>query len=245
MSTIEEKFKDRSSAGRLLASQISQQSNDEAMIVAIPHGGIPVATTVAEILQLPLQVCFTTRIALDDNPELSVGAISFVGDTYLDSALLSFLAASHEAVANALPTFRAKLDGISNNLRHWGVDSSIDGKNVLLIDDVIATGNSIFGALQFLKKFNPRSVSVASPVISRYASAALAEQGIDHTTVLIGKESEFKPRNHYADFAPVDGAKSIDLLRSLDRGRQATDIRTQFSANALHLSSSDDVVKTQ
>jgi putative phosphoribosyl transferase len=211
----ENKLRDRSSAGLLLAGQITVQNRDETVVVAIPHGGIPVAAAVSRTLRVPTKVCLTTRVALLDNPELSVGAMSCAGDTYLDSDLLGFLAASDEAVAVALPRCRAKLADISRELSQWSADPGLEGKNLLVVDDVIATGNSILGALHYLKRFNPRSVSVAAPVISRYASTLLTERNIDHTTMLVGKESEFKPRNHYSDFTAIDGATSVTILSSL------------------------------
>ena len=215
MRVREAKFRNRLSAGLLLASQIAPECRDETVIVAIPYGGIPVAAPISRQLNAPAMVCLTTRVALPDHPDLSVGTISHTGEVYLDLHMLDFLTASDEAIAGALQSCQTKIAGLSTELSRYAIDASLEGKDLLLVDDAVATGNTVLGTLQYLQTFQPSSVSVVAPVISPYAVAVLAERKIRCITMLVGGKYEFRPQGYYSDFARVDGPTCLDILGSL------------------------------
>ena len=208
-------FRDRASAGLLLADNITVRTGGETVLVAIPYGGVPVAASISQRLQIPARVCMTTRLTLGQHPELSVGTTNCAGDVSLDARVLRFLAASDDEIAAAVQAGVTKLSAISDELSAWSIDSTSAGKCFLLVDDVVATGASALGAVQHLQQYEPRSISVAAPVVSRYASEVLAEQQITCMSLLVSSHPQFKPLHYYSTFSAVDGATSADMLASL------------------------------
>lgn len=214
MRTSEMKLRDRVMAGHMIAGRIAGNCAD-VTVVAIPHGGVPVAAAISRRLRVPAKVCLTTRIAVSGSPQLSVGTVSRVGDVYFDPELLAFVAASDDELAAALRACEAKIDGLARDLSPWSADSDLEDKDILLVDDVIGTGNTILGTMQYLQTLNPSSVSVAAPVISRYASAVLEERQITYTTLMVSRQVPFDPRSCYSNFGRVDEETCVNLLASL------------------------------
>jgi putative phosphoribosyl transferase len=209
-------FRDRQDAGFLLACELALNTWEDVVIVALPHGGVPVAAEISKKFRIPLKVCMVTRMTFPENPNLSVGTINCTGEVFLDSYMLTLLEASDDTIAVALHAAREKIAGISAELSHWRADSSLRGKKVMIVDDVIATGISILGAVQHIQKFEPVSVCVATPIISKYASMLLASKKIDHVAVTVAGEDEFRPQNHYIRFEKIDRRVCANILDRLN-----------------------------
>jgi predicted phosphoribosyltransferase len=213
--TSEMKLRDRVAAGHMIASRLATTGTGATVVVAIPQGGVPIAAAIARRLRAPARVCLTTRVTVVDSPELSVGTLSCAGDVFLDPEVLAFLATTDDEVAAALRSCEARIDALTRDLAPWSVGSDLEGKDVLLVDDVIGTGNTILGTMEYLQTLHPGSVSVAAPVISRYAGTVLEEREIPYTTLLVSRQVPFDPRSCYSDFGRVDGRTCVNLLSSL------------------------------
>lgn len=205
-------FRDRNHAGQMIANMIKILNPADSIIVAIPRGGIPVAIPIAKKFQIPVKVCMTSRITFPQNPQLSVGFISRGDDYFLDSYLMDYLGISNSEVPAVLHACNEKIKDVSCVLSRWDVDVSLKDKHIFVVDDVVATGSSVFGALRYLKQFKLGSVSVVTPVISKYASDLLTERKIKYSTLKVGDESEFTPYNYYSNFEKIDSQFCMNIL---------------------------------
>lgn len=213
-------FRDRACAGSVLAEQIAEEDMPETVVVAIPCGGVPVAAAIARRLNSPLAICLMARITFPENPKLSVGTIDSTGDVRLDPYMMSFLSIDDEVVPGALQKSREKLHEMSARMRQWSVDTGLEGKRILIVDDAIATGISMLGAVQYLQRFNPRAISVAAPVISQFASALLTGKHIDHVATVISEEAAFRPQSYYQSFEAISAGISAEMLANHEQKQQ-------------------------
>jgi putative phosphoribosyl transferase len=70
-------FRDRADAGRILAEKLGHYANKKnAVVLALPRGGVPVAYPVAQALQVPLDVFVVRKLGLPGHQELAIGAIA-------------------------------------------------------------------------------------------------------------------------------------------------------------------------
>lgn len=158
-------FADRRAAGRELASHLGEyRGRDDVLVLALPRGGVPVAFEVAEALDAPLDVFLVRKLGLPGHPEFAMGAIASGGVRVLNHAALR----SHNVPENAIEAVaRAELAELERREREYRQGrplSALFGKNVILVDDGLATGSTMRAAVQAVRAHEPARVIVAVPV---------------------------------------------------------------------------------
>jgi predicted phosphoribosyltransferase len=140
-------FRDRIEAGELLAAKLKKYKNTSGVVLAVPRGGVPVAYAVAKELGFPIEVVLTKKIGHPMNKEYAIGAAS----------LTDYFVMPHENVSEKYIQEELKL--IHANLKrmyaHFMGDKepvNIQGKTVIVVDDGIATGNTLLGTIHVLRK---------------------------------------------------------------------------------------------
>lgn len=158
-------FRDRHAAGRALAKALLAYSDrSNALILALPRGGIPVAYEVAQALRLPLDVCIVRKLRLSEQSELAIGAIGLGGVQVLNHDVIHSLQISEGAIKHAVDLEQKELDRRDRTYRGGRLLLDIKGRTVILIDDGIATGATMKAAIAVVKEQQPEEVIVAVPV---------------------------------------------------------------------------------
>ena len=157
-------FKDRAEAGTLLAKKLEKYRKTNSIVLGIPRGGVVVAKEVAEHLRLPLDVISSRKISHPMNPELAIGAITASGETYLDRGLIYNPAVPEEYLTYETQKEQEEALRRDREFRGGKRELNVKEKNVILVDDGIATGSTILAAIKDLRKRKPRKIIVASPV---------------------------------------------------------------------------------
>ncbi len=159
------RYTDRRAAGRALAEHLQAwRDRPDAIVLALPRGGVPVAAEVADALHLPLDVLVVRKLGLPGNPEFAMGAIASGGVTLLDEALVERLHLPPEAVAAVQ---RAEADELARRERAYRGERpypDLHGRTVLLVDDGLATGASMKAAIEAVRRLGAARVVVAAPV---------------------------------------------------------------------------------
>lgn len=169
------RFLDRADAGRRLADRLQEESLVSPVILALPRGGVPVAFEVATRLGAPLDVFVARKIGVPSQPELGMGAVAEGGTTVLNQYLVDDLQIS-EARLDEI-TARAHQE-LERRVRQYRGDRKLprlEGRDVILIDDGLATGVTAEASLRALLVHRPRRLLLAVPVCSREAAARLGE----------------------------------------------------------------------
>lgn len=157
------KFKDRASAGARLAVLLEPYTDADAVVFAIPNGGIPVGIQIATALNARLEPMITRRINFPFTTESGFGAITADGHTFIDDRLPF----QHGITKQEIERMKKEaLDRIREKLKLFGVQSKlpdITGKTVILCDDGIAGGFSMRASLASIAEMQPGKTIVAVP----------------------------------------------------------------------------------
>lgn len=160
-----QRFEDRRAAGRLLATKLQEYAGrPDAIVLALPRGGVPVAFEVAQALGLPLDVFVVRKLGAPGHEEFALGSIA-AGDVCL----------INETYVNALQVSQDVLDGIIRRESHelkrrerlyrdGRPPANLVGQTVIVVDDGLATGLSMRAAAVAIKRLGPKKVVAAVPV---------------------------------------------------------------------------------
>ena len=206
-------FSDRFEAGELLAKKLAiYQDDPETIVVALPRGGVPVAQVIAKTLHLPMDIFFVKKIPSPYNPEAAIGAISENGMEYINERAVAMLNVSRpyidEQEAKILESIRQKR-AIYNKPR-----LDIRGKRVILVDDGVATGASMYLAAKALKAEGAKEVIIAVPVAPP-DSIALLKEAADGVVVLEVPVDFMAVGQFYRDFHQLSDEEVKELLDSV------------------------------
>ncbi len=201
-------FKDRVQAAKQLAERLQHyKDRKDALVVAIPRGGVVTGEAVAKNLGLPLDIVVVRKLGHPWDPELAAGAVDADGEVTLNAGL-RLSQEDVQAVAE-----REK-EEIVRRVREYknGEATDLSGKNVILADDGIATGQTLIAAVKYIKRHGAARVIVAAPVASPQATDVLKEIA-DEVVVLDQPENFMAVGQFYEDFPQVSDQTVKDLLK--------------------------------
>lgn len=173
-------WRNRHQAGVALAEQLwpSAGQRRDNWVIALPRGGVPVAVAVAERLRCPVATWSVRKVADPQWPELAIGAIAHGGVTVWRNG---HAAASREAMARQRGWLEAQERELLRRQRLFGdpLPEELQGRQLIVVDDGIATGMTVKAALLSLRQLQPRSLTLAVPVVDRAVARELAGL-VDH-----------------------------------------------------------------
>ena len=214
-------FADRRDAGRFLAQKLRGFANrDDAMVLALPRGGVPVAYEIASALNLPMDVLVIRKLGAPSNAELAIGAISSGGGRVLNLALIERLGVTPEMLELVTAQERQELERRERLYRGDRPPVEVAGQTLLLVDDGLATGASMRAAVQALRPHRPSSMVVAVPVGARDTCRKMA---LEVEEIVCGR----CPKDlsaigmWYGDFSQTSDEEVAELMGHLDHQRRA------------------------
>lgn len=158
-------FHDRREAGELLGPLLrAYASRADVIVLALPRGGVPIAREVARALNAPLDIFTVRKLGVPGREELAMGAIAAGGVEVLDRNLICKLGLSRTQIARTVERERNELDRRLHLYRGRRPALHVQGKVVILVDDGVATGASMFVAVRALRKLRPARIVIAVPV---------------------------------------------------------------------------------
>ena len=163
-------FDDRRDAGRALVAEIQRLGLDDPLILGLPRGGIPVAFEIAKALDAELDTLVVRKLGAPFQPELAVGAIASGGIKVLNEDVLNRASGLNDSVLKKIIE-REKLELARRELAYRGdrEHSPLAGRNVVLVDDGMATGATMRAAALAVRSQRPAKLIVAVPTASQDA----------------------------------------------------------------------------
>jgi predicted phosphoribosyltransferase len=171
-------FQDREDAGRQLAEALRDYKGQDAIVLAVPRGGVPVGYQIALELGIPLDVVVTRKIPIPWNSEAGFGAVGPDGSVTLNETILPLLGLSSREIDRLAGQVFAE---VQRRMRVYRGDRPwpcLEGKTALLVDDGLASGITMLAAAKSLRPHHPDRIVVASPVASASAFR-LVRPGVD------------------------------------------------------------------
>jgi putative phosphoribosyl transferase len=167
-------FHDRAEAGKELAESLASYAGDaDAIVLALPRGGVPVGYEIAKRLRIPLDVYIVRKLGVPGHEELAMGAVAGDGTCVVDEALIESLGVDETTLAGVV---QRELDEVRRReaaYRDGRREPNIAGKDVIVVDDGLATGATMRVASMALRRRAPDSIVVAVPVAAARTCAGL------------------------------------------------------------------------
>lgn len=215
-------FQDRTEAGRVLADRLAAYANyPDAMVLALPRGGVPVAFEVAEALNLPLDIFVVRKLGLPGHEEFAIGAIASGGARVLNQDLIRQLSLSDEIIEHIVAREQHELERRERTYRGQRPMLDVRDRTIIIVDDGLATGSSMRAAIAALRQKRPAKLIVAVPVGASVTCSEL-EALADEAICLETPENFSAVGLWYKDFSQVTDEEVIDLL---ERNRKNSEAR--------------------
>jgi predicted phosphoribosyltransferase len=208
------RFTDRADAGRRLAERLRGDVAPDAVVLGLPRGGVPVGYEVARALELPLDVVVVRKLGLPYQPELAMGAVG--EDVRVLNEQVLRMARVDEAELGAVERReRAEVARRTEALRAGRSPVPIADREVVVVDDGIATGSTARAACQVVRARGARRVVLAAPVAPSSASKTLADAA-DELVLLHVSDRFSAVGQFYVDFGQTSDEEVTALLALAD-----------------------------
>lgn len=216
-------FRNREEAGRLLAQALAGYAGRPNLVVlGLPRGGVPVARIVADFLGAPMDVFLVRKLGVPWQPELGFGAIAETPGTdppvrVIDQGLVKECELTPEVIEEIAAREQHEIDRRSRLYR--GTHSLIDlhGREVIIVDDGLATGSTMLAAVRALRQQHAKRILVAVPVGPPGTCDALRREA-DEVVCLSSPEPFYSVGTWYEDFTQVTDREVQHALSSMLSG---------------------------
>lgn len=216
-------FADRVDAGKKLAKALEGFTYKNGLILAIPRGGVVVAYQIAEALDMPLDVIIPRKLGAPYNSELAIGAVTEDGSTVLDENLVAYLNVSSDYILKESEQQKQEIERRQNIYRQGMPPRTIAGKEVIVVDDGIATGSTMKAALLSIRNRGAKSITVAIPVGPPSTIEELEE--IADKIVCLYTPNYFQAIGQfYKDFSQTSDEEVIELLKKCKQNAANTGV---------------------
>lgn len=156
-------FEDRTDAAFKLAKKMEWLKKEDPVILAIPRGGVVTGDVIAVELGVKLDVIVSKKIGAPHNPELAIGAVMHDGSYFPNEDITRMLNVPQNYIDSEIKRLMKEIDRRLMKFR-GNKEYNLEGRTVVLVDDGIATGATMFVAIYWVKKQKPKKLIVAIPV---------------------------------------------------------------------------------
>lgn len=205
-------FYDRNEAGRLLADRLMSYRHDDTIVMAVPRGGVIVASEIARTLDVEMDIVLAKKIGAPYNKDYAIGALSESGCEVIDHEAVKDLQVESSHLERMRLRVSRELEARRSHLRRGYARVSTYGRTVIVVDDGVATGLTLKAAALTLRSDCPREMVLAVPVAAA-DSLMLLRPFFDVIICLETSEMFFSVGQFYDLFEPVSEETVTTLLR--------------------------------
>lgn len=217
MNNREMVFKNRAEAGKILAAKLQQYRDCNALVLALPRGGVPVAAEIASALNAEFDIVIARKIGAPGNPEMAIGAVTSDGATLLNDSLIATLGVSEDYLNCKIEQANREIAEYVRLYRGERSVPRIANRIVLIVDDGIATGYTVLAAAKAILRQDPEKLIIAAPVGPRESVRDL--QRITGCQVVTVDKPVFfiAVGQFYDDFEQLSDDEVRSIIRGYDR----------------------------
>lgn len=208
-------FRDRPEAGKFLAEVLLDYEASDAIVLAIPAGGVPVAFEIARRLKLLMDVAIVRKIQIPGNTEAGFGAMGPDGEVVFNESLLRTLRLTKEEIQRQADKTRKVLEARNKLYRGDRPFPDLKDKTVILVDDGLASGYTMSEAVKFAKRKGAKKIIVAAPTASD-SSINLILPLADKLYCLNIRGYPFAVAEAYREWYDLSDDEVIFLLKEID-----------------------------
>jgi predicted phosphoribosyltransferase len=208
-------YEDRTEAGLILARDLKDKEFEaRPVVLAVPNGGIPVGVEIARELDAELDAIIVRKLQIPGNPEAGFGALTSHGSLLLNERLVRSIGLNQNQIDLVVKQTQNQIDRRKEDYR--GLVGIVDllNKDVILVDDGLASGYTMMAAIESVRTLTPMSIIVAVPTSSGNAARLVGEE----VGVLVCPRVEsgfiFAVANAYKNWYDVPDSEIIEILES-------------------------------
>jgi predicted phosphoribosyltransferase len=205
-------FRDRAHAGEALAAMLEGLRGTDAIVLAIPAGGVPVAAEIAGRLGLPLDLAIVSKALLPWTTEAGFGAIAFDGSAWIDEEAVRAFGLSDADVERSVAAAREKVARRLVRLRGGRPMPTLADRTAILVDDGIAAGSTMRAAIAALREVGAKRIVVAVPTALDRSARAIASLADEIFVANLRHGISFAVADAYEDWYDVSEDEVAALL---------------------------------
>jgi predicted phosphoribosyltransferase len=204
-------YVDRKDAGRQLAKRLQRFKDEDVVILAIPRGGLPLGAITAKELNAPLDVALSKKIGHPYNKEYAIGAVSLEHDILTDA-----IGVTKGYIEEEKARIREKLKQAHQQYYQKRNPQNLEDKTVIIIDDGVATGNTVLSTVALAQKQKAKKIIIAIPVGSASAVRSLKNNTSIHEVICLKTPVNFKAVGQfYESFPQISDEEAIQWFQGL------------------------------
>ena len=206
-------FQNRTDAAKQLVKNLEWVKKDDPLILAIPRGGVIIGDVISSLLNTQLDIVISRKIGAPHNPELAIGAVMHDGIYFPNDDITRMLSVPQKYIDSEI---HAQTKEIERRLMKFRgtKEYHLEEKTIVLVDDGIATGATMFVAIQWIKKQKPKQLIVAIPVGPKEIVDKLNKL-VDKVVVLRSPVDFNAVGGFYHEFEQVEDSQVQEIMRKL------------------------------
>jgi predicted phosphoribosyltransferase len=208
-------FKDRYDAALNLIPLLEKYRKETGVVLAVPRGGVPIGYHIARAFHFPLELLLTKKIGHPASKELAIGAVSLVSEVIDDRHHVP-----EEYIEHEIKKIRESLRERYKKFVGDREPEDLQGKTVIIVDDGIATGNTIMASIKMIRTKHPKKIVIAVPVAPAETAARLRAV-VDDFVCCHTPKHFFGVGQFYEDFSEVSDQEVIDLMKEINHKKEA------------------------
>lgn len=205
------KFADRRDAGAILGRTVAKLDPPDAVVYALPRGGVPVGFEVARAIESPFDLIIVRKVGVPFQPELAMGAVAEGGLTIRNTDVIEAAGIDDSEFEQVASRERIEVDTRVDRYRKGASPVSPRGRTAIVVDDGLATGSTALAAVAVLQERRARSVWLAVPVAPTSHLGDLEER-VDRLVVMNRPRQFGSVGTWYRDFTQTTDVEVEDLL---------------------------------
>ena len=206
-------FQNRTDAAKQLAKNLEWVKLDNPLILAIPRGGVIIGDVISSLLNAPLDIIISRKIGAPHNPELAIGAVMHDGSYFPNDDITRMLSVPQKYIDSEMHVQTKEIERRLMKFRGTK-EYHLEGKTIVLVDDGIATGATMFVAIQWIKKQKPKQLIVSIPVGPKEIVDKLNKL-VDKVVVLRSPVDFNAVGEFYHEFEQVEDSQVQEIMRKL------------------------------
>ncbi len=205
-------YRDRDDAGRALAEWIDPPQDAEALVFALPRGGVPVGRAIADAIGCDMLPVLVRKLPIPSSPEMGFGAITVDGTMTLNQAVVRAYGIGPATVRRVADETREEVVRRSQTYPGGWPLPELQGRHVWLADDGLATGYSAIAAARMIRAHRAGTLALAVPCGPAGSVTRLAGEVDDVWCAIAQTEGSFAVASYYSDFHDMSDAEVVALL---------------------------------
>jgi putative phosphoribosyl transferase len=203
-------FRDRKDAGRKLAEALEAYRGQKVLVLAIPRGGVEIGCEVAAALRADFSLLICRKLPFPDNSESGFGALAEDGSLFINEAAAASVsdAERERIVEEQREEVRRRIE----SLRGGEPLPPVKGRTVILVDDGIAMGSTMYVAVELCRKRGAGKIVVAAPVAGEQSIRKFSKMA-DEVVVLESPEFFYAVAQVYEAWRDVGDAEALERFR--------------------------------